>query len=137
MSGEKAQKIKYLIIIVSCLALAGIIAIVTNRDTIAGARPEKAVLMLCENCGADFELSPAEFSKQLKAKGNVGFGRIAFTCPKCGEEASYTAHRCPNCEKVFALGSVRDDYSDRCPYCGYSEKAEKRGDKAFRKLKRR
>lgn len=82
--------------------------------------------VLCTNtsCGASYEMSLREFSKQLesKAQGRMPMnGTPMLTCQKCGKESIVKAIKCEKCGNVFREYSVPADFADRCPKCKYSK----------------
>jgi predicted Zn-ribbon and HTH transcriptional regulator len=71
------------------------------------------------DCNTEYEMDMKDF---------IDSGGIskALTCQKCSEESIFKAVKCEKCGLVFFSGSVRGDYTDRCPECGYSETEESR-----------
>ena len=133
---EDKKKLVMVVVVVACLALAGAIAIknFSGGGSSISTATQKPQVMLCVNpdCGHIFELTREEMQIQMRDKGPMMMGRggaTAFTCPQCGKESAYQAIRCPKCNTVFTADYGSDDFTDRCPECGYSAIEEKRQQK--------
>lgn len=121
-------------IIVVCLGLAlGITVFTRSGGGSGGSRAGGPLQMLCTNpdCGKAFEMSRRDFREGMTDMEGPG-GRMSgvgampvFTCRYCGEESARVATKCEKCGKISVTGSVRGDYPDRCPECGYSHIEEK------------
>ena len=118
-------------IIAGCFCLALVITLFSRSG---GERTMGPVQMLCTNpdCGKAFEMSRSDYNKKMEemaGRGRIGLMGPAptFACPYCGEESAYIAIECEECGEVFVMNYVdRNDYSDRCPECGYSKAEGKR-----------
>ena len=115
---------KYKILIsIGCLIAAGAIAVVNSsgRKSDKGIDHYKGqrVWVKCKNCGAEYQMNKAEHYSLIEEK-QTGMSIPPLTCKECGKDAIYKAVKCKKCEKVFFGGAVPNDYTDRCPDCGYS-----------------
>lgn len=122
------EKKKYIMIgmIVACIALAGGITYLNMGGSGGGSSGSSSVVMLCDSCGATYEVSSDEF-KELMRNSPMGrnpmmmAGPMILPCKECNEIAAYRAIKCTQCEEIFVRGDAEDDkYPDRCPGCGYS-----------------
>ena len=129
---EDSKKKSILIgVIVACVVLAFVITYVTRPESsggIEGIKPGEMMWVKCSNpdCGAEYQMSKKEYYEYVK-EHQTGLAAPPLVCKECGEESIYRAIKCPNCEVVFFYRAAGpDDFSDRCPECGYSETEEKR-----------
>ena len=122
---EEKKKYVMIGIIVACIALAAGITYF-NMGGSGGSRGPSSIAMLCDSCGATYELTSEEFREQTR---NSPMGRnpmmmagpMILPCKECGEVAAYRAEKCTQCGEVFVRGDAGDEkYPDRCPGCGYS-----------------
>ena len=122
------EKKKYVMIgtIVVCIALAAGITYFNMGGSGGSSRGPSSITMLCDSCGATYELTSEEFREQTR---NSPMGRnpmmmpgpMILPCKECNEIAAYRAMTCTQCSEVFVEGDAEDDkYRDRCPGCGYS-----------------
>jgi DNA-directed RNA polymerase subunit M/transcription elongation factor TFIIS len=132
---EDKKKIVMVVIIVVCLGLAAVIAVInfggggSGGSTSGGTTGSTQMLCVNPDCGHMYELTPEERRRQMFEGGRMmmrQMGPPVFTCPQCGEESAYQANKCPKCETVFVPDWNSDDFTDRCPECGYSAIEEKR-----------
>lgn len=133
---DEGKKRKIMVgVIVGCLVLAGVMTIVS----MGSSKPKKSndpFLVVCCNssCKASYELKPEEYRDLIKSdqKGmdpRMIMGMVPVTCKECGEKSAYKAIRCEKCGFVFPRGLNPEDFSDRCPKCGYSKTEERRNNK--------
>jgi hypothetical protein len=121
------DKKKYLMIgiIVACLVLAGGITFM-NMGGGGGSGGNRPIVMLCDSCGVDYEITSDEFREQMRQSSVGGDmmmmrGPMILPCRDCGETAAYRATRCPECQEAFVSGDAGDEkYLDKCPACGHS-----------------
>lgn len=125
---------KQIITMVICLVVALVIAaivIFNNPFGHSGSSLKVSIQMLCDDCGAEFEISSGRYKKEMVKKGAIGpMGPTGpppgLACPDCGQESAYTATKCRKCGAVFQPDDATyNDYYDRCPECGYSAMEEK------------
>ena len=136
MTMEEGQK-KLLMIaaIVVCLGVAAALTVVrSGGDSRNFGQFEGQQLWLkCGNqsCGNEWQMPKKEyFEFAEKNQDPTSLDPPAVTCPKCNQASGYRAEKCEKCGKVFFRGTVLNDYSDRCPDCGFSKQEEERKQKA-------
>ena len=130
---ESKKKPIMIAIVVACLVLAGTITYITSSGGSGGIDSIKRgemVWVKCSNpdCVAEYQMGKRDYYEYIE-EHQVGMSNPALVCKECGEETVYRAEKCPECGAIFFLGSVRGDYQDRCPECGYS-KTEQMAEKA-------
>ena len=135
MDEDKKQKV--LVITMSCcLALAVVIFLMTSGIFKGKSKVDMdaPISLLCVNpdCGAGSDITRQEYADAMKNSGG-GMGPMAIMapieCPVCGEMSATKGLRCKGCGEVFLQNfNNPDDYSDRCPHCGYSATEERRGE---------
>lgn len=76
------------------------------------------IYLKCVKCSAVKEMGKDEYFKIVQEEFNNE--ERPLECEQCGGDC-YRALKCSKCDNVFIRGSVRNDYSDRCPKCGFSE----------------
>jgi len=119
--------------IVVCLALA---AVVFTKHSKRGPRGLTSiprgdvVLVKCGNpqCGAEYQMNKREFLEKVEERSAGGSPPTAppVACKECGELSARRAVKCEKCGVVFFYGANRNDFPDRCPECGYSERENMR-----------
>jgi len=124
---EESKKKSIMIgIIVVCLAAAAIIYVKNmSRDGRGRTAASETMWVKCTNpdCGAAYEISESEYIEWARESA-YSTGPVPMRCEKCGEDSAYQAIKCEKCETVFVMGTVTDDFADRCPECGNSETEE-------------
>jgi hypothetical protein len=125
----------YLIVIVVCFILAGILAytFIFSSDGLQ-ISDDEMIWVKCNNpaCNAEYETGKRKYYEEVRerAKANpLVMTSPALTCEKCGKNSIYLAHKCqnPDCGHVFIDGiSGSGDLSDRCPKCKQSATEETR-----------
>lgn len=130
---EGKKKIIMIIIIVVCFVAAGIITYATRSRSTGGIESIKrgtaTVWVKCRNpdCEHEWQMDRRDYFEYLREHQDpMAMTAAAVVCPKCGEESGYQAEKCENCGLIFERGSVRRDFADRCPKCGYSATEEAR-----------
>jgi predicted RNA-binding Zn-ribbon protein involved in translation (DUF1610 family) len=130
---EGKKKVIMIVVVVACLVAAGIITYATRSGGGGGVesikRGTEMYWIKCRNpdCEYAWQMDKRDYFEYLKEHGDPASLRPpAVVCPKCGEESGYRAEKCENCGLVFERGSVRGDFADRCPKCGYSKTEEMR-----------
>ncbi len=127
---EGQKKVVMIVIVIACLAAAGIITYVT-RSGEGGIRRFAAgeiTQLKCNNpdCGHEFEMDQADYLEYLKEHAVPGMSVPPIPCPQCGEDSCFRAIKCEKCGKVFFPNTVEARFEDKCPDCGYSELEERR-----------
>jgi len=120
---ESKKKLIMIGIIVVCLAAAAIIYVKNmSRDGRGRTSAGATMWVKCTNpdCGAAYEMSESEHIEWVRESA-YSTGPVPIRCEKCGEDSAYQAIKCEKCGTVFVMGTVPDDFADRCPECGYSE----------------
>jgi len=121
-------------IIVVCLVLAVVITVTRltggEEGTIDDIPDDVMIWVKCMNpkCNAEYEMSKKEFYQlQSETATDASSNTIQMVrCKKCGKESLVKAIKCEKCGKVFVEGVVQNDFTDRCPFCGYSKIEEMR-----------
>lgn len=122
-------------IVVACLALAGAVTFSMRGTQKAGLEGVKAGeemwLVKCSNpdCEVDYQIDKREYLETLAKRReelSMGMGSPPLICQECGKDSVYKALKCEKCNVTFFTGSVRRDFKDRCPECGYSKIEEVR-----------
>lgn len=126
----------YIIVILVCLLLAGIIGYKYTFSGgggggIEGISEDSMLWAKCRNpaCKAEYEIGEREYLEFQKENFDpLAREAAALTCKQCNEPSVYEAVKCGNtsCGIVFERDSVPNDFSDRCPKCKYSEMEESR-----------
>ena len=117
----------YIIIVVLCLVLAGVIFLFTRSADSGGIESIKPgnMVVKCSNpaCGVVYETDRKVFYAELQdfSKKNPSLLRTpGAICKKCGKQSVFEAVRCEKCGEIFFYGNP-NDYADRCPKCGFSK----------------
>jgi len=130
---EESKKKPIMIgVIVVCLALAAVVTFSRRgggRGGIDDISDEEMTWIKCNNpdCKAEFEMGLKEYHKYtLEHMNPVALVAPPVVCPECGKQSGLRAEKCqnPDCAIVFIMGSVLNDFADRCPECGRSETEE-------------
>ncbi len=91
---------------------------------------DEQVWVKCTKCGQSYQMGLRQFFMELEAKSKANSSSIPvllpLKCTKCGQDGIRRAYKCSQCGEVFSMGSVRGDFQDRCPKCGYSATETKR-----------
>ncbi len=127
----------YIIVIVACLLLAGIIGYKYTFSSGGGGGgiesipADSMIWVKCRNpaCKAEYEMSQRDFLEYQRENFDP-LARVApaLVCKECSEKSIYEAVKCgnPSCGIVFEKDSVPNDFSDRCPKCGFSKMEDDR-----------
>jgi len=125
---EESKKKPIMIgIIVTCLALAGVITYLTHFRNPGGLESlERGTMtwLKCRNpdCEYEYQMDLKDYFIYIRDHQDpMSMAAPAIVCPNCGEESVYRAEKCEKCGLVFERGSVPSDFADRCPKCGYSK----------------
>ena len=121
-----------IVVIVICFLLAAVIAYKYIFSSRAGGlediSEEEMTWVKCTNsaCNAEYEMSLRDYFTQVKERTNPLANLTYIICDKCGKATVLQAIKCenPDCGKVFIIGSVPNDFQDRCPECKYSKTEE-------------
>jgi hypothetical protein len=123
----------YAIVIAACILVAVVVFVKTRPNKGAGLdsiSDTDMVWMKCKSCNNAFEMSRKEYYKTIQEKAAANATAMMFTpplpCPKCQKNMAFLADKCPNCGEVFVLGSVPNDFQDRCPKCKHSKTEDSR-----------
>jgi len=119
----------YIIVIVACLALAGLVFYVTHSKSDGGIESlesGKLIWVKCNNpdCGAAYQMDEKKYFLEVRERMRahpMALQTPALVCEKCGKESIFRAEKCEKCGKIFFSGAVPNDFADRCPDCGYSK----------------
>lgn len=123
----------YVIIIVVCFLLAALIAykyIISpgGGGGFEGISASEMTWVKCTDsaCNAEYEMSLRDYFTQVKERTNPLANLTYIICDKCGKATVLQAIKCenPDCGKVFVIGSVPNDFQDRCPECKHSKTEE-------------
>jgi len=127
---EGTKKGIMIAVIVLCLAVAGWVLysnIGGGGGGIEGIGAGEKIWVKCNKCGAEYQMSKKDYYEYIKTHMR-GISTPPLPCKECGEEALYRAVKCEKCGHIFFYGQTPNDYSDRCPECGYSATEAKRKD---------
>lgn len=121
-------------VIVVCIIAAVAITIFTRQSDSGGIESIPSGEMIwvkCANkdCAAEYEMGKRKYFEDIEKRVDpMAMSAPPLVCEKCGEESIYHAIKCGNqdCGKTFFKYSVPNDFSDRCPDCGYSEMEQRR-----------
>jgi len=90
---------------------------------------DKSTWVKCRNpqCGAEYQMNLKEYFEYMEEHADPGsLLPPPLVCKKCGQKSVYRAVKCEKCGFTFERGTVRADFADRCPKCGYSKVEEAR-----------
>ena len=122
---EDKKKLIMIVVAIGCIVLAVGITFFTSSGGGGGRGSNSDIPMLCDSCGAVYEIDREEFREEMRKLGPQMMmmrGPVVLQCKECGEMAAYRAMKCPECDEVFVLGDAGDEqYPDRCPGCGHSD----------------
>lgn len=120
-------------IIVVCFVLAIAISFMfrssTEEEILKDIDPTEMIWVKCRNpnCGAVYEISKKEHAIFARENRSPDTGAVSgMPCNECGDETVYRIEKCEKCGTAFERGTVPEDFSDRCPECGYSAEETKR-----------
>ena len=129
---ESKKKLVMILVIVGCLGVAGAVYFGGSGGDggIDDISDDEMTWVKCRNksCNAEYEMGKKAYFKFVSANANPMGPAPALTCKKCDEPSVLRAKKCTNttCGKVFLVGTVPNDFHDRCPECGHSETEENR-----------
>ena len=130
---ESKKKAVMIGVIVACVAVAGVVTYIRYSGSSSGIEGIPAGEMMwvkCSNkaCNAEYQISKRDYYQFMKEHANPLASAPPMVCQKCGKDSVYAAVKCenPQCGTVFFENSVRGDFPDRCPKCGYSATEESR-----------
>lgn len=122
------KNVVYAGVIVLCIVVAVVVFVKTRSGGSSGIESIDAseqVWVKCRSCNASYEMSKKQYyeetSKKMAANPTPMMFTPPVTCQKCNKDAVSLAEKCPNCGEVFFVGSVPNDYQDRCPTCKHSK----------------
>jgi predicted RNA-binding Zn-ribbon protein involved in translation (DUF1610 family) len=128
-------------VVVACLVLAGIITYATRSKEaggIASIKRGKMTWLKCRNpdCEHEYQMDLKDYFIYMKEHQDpMSLAVPAIVCPECGEESVYRAEKCEKCGLTFEMGTVPNDFADKCPECKYSKIEESRKKAKARKDK--
>ncbi len=128
-------------VIVACLVLAGIITYATRSKEeggIAAIKRGKMTWLKCRNpdCGHEYQMDLKDYFIYMKEHQDpMSLTAPEIVCPECGEESVYRAEKCEKCGLIFEMGTIPNDFADKCPECKYSKIEESRKKARARKDK--
>lgn len=116
--------------VIVCLLLAvGITFLTSSKDKgLDSLESGQMIWVKCRNtdCGAEYQVDKKEYFRQIEELRRGPMEVILALCEECGQESISRAEKCENCGLLFFMGSVHNDFTDRCPECGYSKTEESR-----------
>ena len=124
---EGQKKVVKVIVVIACLAAAGIIYKMTSRSSggLSGFKRGVQIWIKCNNldCGHEDQIDKKDYFEYQEKHWNpkAPLATPTLVCSKCSEHSVYRAVKCPKCQKVFFYGAS-ESYPDKClePECGYS-----------------
>ena len=109
----------------ACLLIAVVITYATysKSDDLDSIKSGQMIWVKCKNpdCSAEYQVDKKEHFRELRALQRDPMDTVLSVCEKCGMASILRAEECEKCGVVFFLGSVPNDFTDRCPECGYSK----------------
>ena len=119
----------YIAVIVVSVALAGFIFHLTHSTSPGGIeslRRGELIWVKCNNpdCDEAYQIDKKDYFLQIEERIRIHTMPLQtppLVCEKCGKESVFRAEKCEKCGKIFFSGAVPNDFSDRCPDCGYSK----------------
>ncbi len=138
---EDKKKPIMIAVIVACIGLAVAITVMTRsdpeKDVLNVIDPTEMMWVKCRNpdCGSVYEFGKKDYAIFERDKRDPQTGVVpGMVCKDCEQETVYRIEKCEKCGAAFERGSVPEDFSDRCPECGYSkEEARRKASRAKRK----
>lgn len=129
-----SKNVIYTIVIAVCLIVAVVVFVKTRSGGTSGGLDSisdtEMVWMKCRSCNATFEMPKKQYYKELNEKTVAGAAAMILTppltCQKCQKNSAFLAEKCPNCGEIFFVGSVPNDFPDRCPKCKHSKTEDSR-----------
>lgn len=92
---------------------------------IEGIPDTEQVWVKCKACGAVYEIGKRQYYEEISGKVRAGGAALMvappLTCRKCSKDTVFRAEKCPTCDEIFLVGSVPNDFPDRCPKCKHSK----------------
>lgn len=119
-------------IIVGCLASAVVVSYRTFRGSSSGIASIKRGNMIwvkCNKpgCGAEYQIDQKDYFAYIEEHiGPADLFEPPLVCKECNAKSVYRAIKCEQCGHTFFYGTVRNDFADRCPKCGYSAERDRR-----------
>jgi len=129
---DKKKPIMIGIIVVSfVLAIAITIAFRSSgeEEILDVIDPGLMLWVKCRNpdCGAVYEISLKEHAIFVRENRDPETAVVpGMVCKECEDQTVYRIEKCDKCGAAFERGSVPEDFSDRCPECGYSAEEARR-----------
>ncbi|MHC4165469.1 MAG: hypothetical protein ACYSWQ_00765 [Planctomycetota bacterium] len=130
---ESRKKLIKIVTIVVCLALAGIALLKHFKGGprgLASIPRGDVVWVKCgdSQCGAEYQMNRREFLEKVEERSAGGSPGSAppVACKECQKLSARRAVKCEKCGHMFFYGANRNDFPDRCPECGHSERESRR-----------
>ena len=127
------KNVVYAGVIVLCIVVAVVVFVKTRSGGSSGIKSIDAseqVWVKCRSCNASYEMGKKqhyeEVNKKIAANPTPMMFTPPVTCQKCNKDSASLAEKCPTCGEVFFVGSVPNDYQDRCPKCKHSKTEDSR-----------
>lgn len=119
----------YAIIIAACILVAVVVFVKTRSGGgstgIDSISDTEQVWVKCKSCNAAYEMSKRQYHKDINEKMQANATAMILTppltCQKCSKNMVFLAEKCLTCNEVFFVGSIPNDYPDRCPKCKHSK----------------
>ena len=111
-------------VVALCVVSAVVLFLITRSGGGGIKSAEGTVLMKCRNpeCEADYQKDKEEYYMFIQMNIDpMATEMPPVVCEQCGEESAYLAMECPNCEVIFEMGAIPDEFPDKCPACGHSD----------------
>ncbi len=135
---ERKKQVLYISVIAGALVLAVAVTLWTTVPEVPpgpdGIPEDLKTWVICEKCGATYQMQLRQYHIQVEEnKDSMMLTIPPLKCKKCGEEGIYQAAKCVKCGHIFKMGTVPDDFVDRCPKCGHSNIEAERREQALKK----
>jgi hypothetical protein len=134
---ESKKKLLKISTIVVCLVLAVVVFTKNSRRGPRGLTsiPRGDVVWVkCSNpqCGAEYQMNKREFLEKVEERSAGGSPGSAppIACKQCRQLSARRAVKCEKCRHIFFYTPSRNDFPDRCPKCGHSEREARRKEQA-------
>ena len=117
--------------IVVCLGLASAIAYMSRprRSGLDSVPRGQMIWIKCRNpdCRAEYQIDNKDYWEYIEKNRNpVSLSMPALICRDCENKSVFRAVKCEKCGLIFFHGTVRGNFADTCPECGFSKMEEQR-----------
>lgn len=116
---------------VVCLGLATAIAYMSRsgRSGLDSVPRGQMIWVKCgkADCGAEYQIDNKDYWEYIEEHRNpMSLSIPALVCRDCESKSVFRAVKCEKCGLIFFHGTVRGNFADTCPECGFSRMEEQR-----------